>query len=256
MESFDINLGAGGTAAALVPMRRAGYGFEVIAANYNIDINFLDVNGGQTNTIKNGFSGLFLGNDFGAFEVFNRAGNPAQTVTVLVFDRDENGGSRRQPGIVNVVDAGKTRTLSGQSFMGQQQFTAGAATYASVQLFNPVGSGKRVVIEAASMTGSLAGNLILTLISASQVNGGNGHPKLSGGANSTAVLQYASSATYAGLNPSTGDLQKVPNLANTAYPISFKEPVVLLPSYGLMVVSDQNASPSVTGVFEFFEESL
>lgn len=98
MELLTIQLAANETKQ----FRKAGAYCEIIDSQAAIGINFLSVLGGQTGSIKGGLSGLYLEVDYGAFDITN--GPAAQTVTLLLCDAGESGGSRRQPGNVRVID--------------------------------------------------------------------------------------------------------------------------------------------------------
>ncbi len=171
-----------------------------------------------------------------------------------IFIGDETFEDSRITGTVDTIDSGKTRTLAGQAFMGRAVLGAGAGMYGALQLWNPAGSVKRVVIEAVSMSCTVAGNIVLTMVSVAQSNAAFGKSKLGGGADSTGVIQTATNASLGVLNPAGKDLSWTANLANATYSYSFREPVVLTAGYGLMVVSDQNASAVLQAMFEFFEE--
>jgi len=162
--------------------------------------------------------------------------------------------SARLTGVVSVVDAGKQRTIAGQAFMGRATMGAGAGTFAAVQLFNPTGSGVRAVVEAVSMQCSLAGTLYACLVNVSKTAVVLGKSKLGGGADSVSIMQTATGATFASLDLLGKEMLQLVNTANVALQWTFKEPVVLPPGWGLMVLSDQSASPTVAALWEFVEE--
>jgi hypothetical protein len=249
MEILTFNLAAN----EIKQIRRGGVGIEVVSSAYALNVNTYTSNSGQSNTLNGILAGMFGYFRFAGFDIDNR-GNPAQQVQIIVFDEGESGGCRRQPGIVNVVDAGKQRTISGQSFMARLGVGAGAGVYAGVQLFNPVASTTRAVVEAISMQCNLAGNLYAVLVNVSQTAGGAGKSKLGGGANSVSATQSATAATFNALDVLNKDLVQLSNTAGVAVGWTFKEPVVLPPGWGLLVLSDQSASPTVSAVWEFFEE--
>ncbi len=99
MEILNITLGANG----FQPYRKAGSYFEILASTGQIAVNFYSTQGGQTDSIKGGVSGLFMTTDYGAFDVQDLSG-AANAVQILVCDDGEKGGSRRQPGTVDVTN--------------------------------------------------------------------------------------------------------------------------------------------------------
>ncbi len=99
MEILNITLGANG----FQQYRKAGSYFEILASTGQIGVNFYSTQGGQTDSIKGGVSGLFMVTDYGAFDVQDLSG-ATNAVQILVCDEGENGGSRRQPGTVDVMN--------------------------------------------------------------------------------------------------------------------------------------------------------
>lgn len=99
MEILSFTLGAN----AIQQYRKAGSYLEILSSTGQIGINFYSVSGGQTDSIKNGLSGLYLNSDYGAFDIQDLSGS-ANVVQLLVCDAGEEGGSRRQPGNVRVID--------------------------------------------------------------------------------------------------------------------------------------------------------
>lgn len=99
MEIITMNLAANETKQ----FRKAGSYIEILSSIGAIGVNLYTSNGGQTDSIKGGLSGLYMRSDFGAFDVQEQSG-AAQTVQLLVCDAGEDGGSRRQPGIVSITN--------------------------------------------------------------------------------------------------------------------------------------------------------
>jgi hypothetical protein len=135
MELLSFTLAAGETKR----WERAGRYVEVIDATSAFSIYLTDANGGRVDYAINALSGIYLEGAYSAIEMTSAT---AQTVTLLVTDG--RGGSRRQPGIVQVVDGERQKVVSGVAFRG-----VGAATGSSacVEVWNPVGSGKNLFID-------------------------------------------------------------------------------------------------------------
>lgn len=176
------------------------------------------------------------------------------TATALVRVGIAGVQSARLTGVVSSVDAGKMRTVSNTAFMARGTTTVGAATVAAVQLWNPVGSGRRAVVEAISMQCSVASTMYAALVNVSRTDLALGVSKLGGGAPSVMKSQSGSAGTLAGLMYLNKELVQLVVTANVAIGWQFREPVVLPPGWGLMLISDTTASPTVTGFFEYFEE--
>lgn len=162
--------------------------------------------------------------------------------------------SARLTGVVSVMDAGKQRTIANQAFMARGTTTVGPATIAAVQLFNPAGSNMRAVVEAISMQCSVSSTIYAAMVNVSRTTLASGVSKLGGGVNSVMLSQSASAASFNALSVMNKEIVQLICTANVALGWTFKEPVVLPPGWGLMVISDATASPTVTAFFEYFEE--
>jgi len=254
LELLTINLASGETK----PFRRAGAYFEIIDSTYAVDVNFYGPDGNsQKSKIKGALSGFFAGSKFGAFEVTN--GSVAQTIQLLVCDAGESGGSRRQPGVVSVVDVSKARTLANQAFVSRVANSSAAGQYVTAQIFMPAISTKRAVVSGVTFQNSVAASFFLSLTSTAQATLGavtQGASKLGGGAASVATTQGILAATLPGVGFVDAQiLAQVSVQAGVAQTITFKEPVVLPPGWGLMMLANATAgAQALTGSFEFIEE--
>jgi hypothetical protein len=136
-------------------------------------------------------------------------------------------------GVVQMVDGGKFRTLSNSAFAGSWGQGAVASVYGRAALYNPVGSGKRLMVEQMMLVGGGAG---ASSVGFGFLNGqlstdtGTALSKMSGGTNSAAHTQ----------NDTTATPTPVPQLfalsaaASVATMYKFTEPLVILPGYGLV----------------------
>lgn len=134
-------------------LERAGRYIEVIDAAAAFDLYLSDANGGRTEYVKGALSGLYLQGAFGAIELYSPT---AQTVLLLVTDG--TGGTRRQPGVVRVVDQGAEKTLAARQFFGGviSQATAGKFGY----VFLGVTAGAlRVAVKRVVITSGVAGQV-------------------------------------------------------------------------------------------------
>lgn len=97
MELLTINLAANQTQQFAKSARQ----IEIIDSTYAVRIDFTASQGQQSDSMVGAVSGLFLRSPFAGFAVTN--GPVAQTVTLLLIENGD-GGSRRQPGNVRVID--------------------------------------------------------------------------------------------------------------------------------------------------------
>lgn len=98
-EFLTQTLAAGQT----MPFAKAGKYFEVIAdGGSTFNFNFYGPNGAQSANWRNCQAGFYLKDAYSAFDVTNNSA-VAQAITLLLMDNGE-GGSRRQPGTVDVTN--------------------------------------------------------------------------------------------------------------------------------------------------------
>ncbi|MGL5181198.1 hypothetical protein [Herbaspirillum huttiense] len=183
--------------------------------------------------------------------IFSNNANAANILgTMLIAD----GGffDNRVTGSVEVIDGGKARTLGGGAFMGGVQCVATAAQNSIVQLWNPVGSGKNVILESITYSSTNNGGILFRVYNAALSNLlANGVSKLAGGAAvSVGQLRYAPNPGVLG-----GNNMLILGIAAAQFSTyQFKEPVVLPPGQG-MLVTQGTQNVDVTGNFEWYEES-
>lgn len=175
----------------------------------------------------------------------------AATIVGTVVIGDGEITDNRITGSVEVIDGGKARTLTNTAFMGGAGIAAVAAQYAAIQLWNPAGSGKNVIVEKFEFGSNLTAYAYFHWRNAalSTLVGGV-TSKQTGGATSTAQLYKETNAALVNTNnwvtittTGTASVQRV-----------LSEPIVVKPGYGLTsicgIVNQDNSS-----VFEFYEES-
>lgn len=155
----------------------------------------------------------------------------------------------RVTGSVEVIDGGKYRTMAGQVFGWRSSFGALASNYSFGQIFNPAGSGKRVLVKSYSATG---GNVIVgwatAEIGAELGSIGN---KLSGGAESVCRKRQLrqTSASLAG-----SGFVVVGQISSGAIFVE-PEPIVINPGHGFVIASDVPGQEMVMTA-HFVEESI
>lgn len=225
-ELITVNLSAN----EVKQFRKAGSYIEIIDSSYAVGLNFYSVNGSQTNSLKGALSGLFLDIDFGAFDVVN--GATAQTVTLLVCDAGELGGSRRQPGNVRVIDQSADQTAALNQFIAMNGVSNGglgvvAGLWAQT---------KQITVKAIQFGSNVAGTMQIVTGTGRPINNQGAAPspanKLIGGAVAASALSV--SGTVAGALPVTApDLAGVTTVGYTSvqagvlYRIDLKTPILI-----------------------------
>lgn len=125
LEVLPITFAAGETKE----FRMAGRYVEILDATSAIDMLFADENGGQVGDARNVVSGLFVIAGFSSFQVKSTL---AQTVTLLITDGQ--GGSRRQPGNVRIIDSNVDKTLALKQFFGSGSTAASPGLFSTVAI--------------------------------------------------------------------------------------------------------------------------
>lgn len=250
IELIDFVLAAGGTAR----LERAGRYIEIIEAQYELGaIVLTDGDGQQAAFIRGALAGTYAEVPFKALDITNGAN--AQTVTLLVTDG--KGGTRRQPGVVQVVDTRVARTKEGRAYSYRYSTTAAAGQYATTTLNNPAGSGKRIVVEAISLGTNIAGGVSFGFSQTGPVVGASiltPRNKLSGGAATVAVVNSSSSATqYGGTGMLAMDSAFLQ--ASATQQVVLQEPIVLLENT-TFVMGGETLAQQIAGRIEYFEEPI
>ena len=176
--------------------------------------------------------------------------NAQNAGTILAGDFDFRDD--RITGSVEVIDGGRNRTIANQAFMATTYCGGQAGNTAQIQLWNPAGSTKRVIVERVARGSNTSGTVAVGITTAALVTKDkNAQCKLSGGALSTAELRFESKVGASGLASLTSNVVQ----AGVDLPFQFLEPVVLMPGFGL-VLSASTLSADVLGAYEFFEEFI
>ncbi|WP_175899096.1 hypothetical protein [Burkholderia vietnamiensis] len=244
IQSYDIQIPAGGTqllevGAQIFDFLSSGSAFDTIQV---------------LPEFQQGNVTLKLGQGFDAGKVVNRwfVKNPGTTAingTVVL----STAGFRnfRISGDVNVLDGGKSRTLSGVSFLAYGNSTGVASQYGRVQLWNPVGNTNRLIVSGGTLLANAVAQVAtLDFMTAPLANvGENGVSKKSGSATSTAYLTWDTTLTASALPV----MKALSCQANLSQDFKLSEPIVVLPGAGLVMYSSfQNAF--IGAGFEWYEE--
>lgn len=158
-------------------------------------------------------------------------------------------------GSVQVIDGGKSRTLAGGAFVANGGANAVAAQYSCTQLWNPAGSGKRLIVEslqvvavAAPVTAQLL--FMNTLLGGSTINQ-YGQSKLAGGAASAAAAYGVSTASSASSTP----FMTLSAATYSSPVVKLAEPFILQPGWGLTLWG-ASVNTTMGANFEWYEESI
>lgn len=228
------------------PLQIAGDFFRVEACEWPVTVEIMS-GGRVVGRMTNVRAGDFV-RDIAFDQVRIINGATAQAVTVQIAGGGV--GSDRVIGEVSVIDGGKARTIAGGAFFGSSGVNASAGTYAHVQLENPAGSGKRVVLEQVIFSTATAGLLSLRSGYASLANSSGGAPsKLLGGAASAGVRRWENIAGVSG-SPMTHFIIG----ANAPLVVKFAEPVVISENQRLTAAAG-TLNTDLFAAWEFFEET-
>lgn len=180
----------------------------------------------------------------------------AQTIKILVARG--RAGVFRVNGEVSVISGEVTRSKAGVAFWGSGGAVGAAGQYPVVQLFNPVASTRRVIVDQLLVSlGGVAGIVHVGQYDTAVTNfTRNPRNKSIGGANSGSEIRWLSATSSiegAGLPGS---------IAHAAYDVDadgvsmeMSEPMILEPGRGVIVVGGTVAS-TVRAVFQLWEEAV
>jgi hypothetical protein len=164
------------------------------------------------------------------------------------------------PGVVSVADGGVSWTLNQNCFIGSVKTGASAAPVHNVgSLYNPVGSGKNIVVKSM-LCYALSGAEIDFYVQAAYTppgGGVNAKNKKLGASDSLAVLT-ADSTTYPSSAPIGVPMMTQPCPTGTPFQnMTFAEPVVIPPGYALIFHPGPGASGGQSGTvtFDFREDA-
>lgn len=183
--------------------------------------------------------------------------NYANTATIVgsVVIGDGEITDNRVTGSVEVVNGEKARTLAGGMFAGSAFCAAVAATYSTIQLWNPPASGKRLIVTNVSYgVSGAAGTIAMLMKAATLANLFAVSPanKMPGSPAPVALLKYentAASETFP-----LGKLRNEDLAANTPRDWNIGGALVVPPGYGLNSYGAAVNTTTLTS-FEWFEES-
>lgn len=183
----------------------------------------------------------------------NNVGGAAIAGKVVIGDGRIDDNSLQ--GVVQTVDGGKARTLANASFSGYGGAPAVAAQYGQTQLWNPAGSGVRLVLESMTSLGASTTSAMIvtdsTAALATLVQAGL--PKLLGGSQSVGQIRNTTTASVVTANPSLFVIGAVGGAGMLQSSIKPVEPIVIPPGHGLQITGN-TANNGMSCCFEWYEE--
>lgn len=193
-----------------------------------------------------------LSRSVAAFAIAARTSGATVAGKLLIGDGD--AGAASVAGTVEVIDGGKSRTLAGSAFMAVIALSAGGVgQFTHAQLWNPPGSGKRVIVSgvrtactSSTQIAIVDSNAALTTLWLPNFQS----KRLDLGGSSAAQGRSQYNATLLGANA----LDAFAVSAGIPVFVQFKEPVVITENRGLLV-RQNNSQLDLTATFEFIEEA-
>lgn len=247
VQGYDLNIGVGQAQAIDV----AGDRVHFISATDPFAVIELRPNFSQGNIVLKPGQGYHFAEEVQRWVVYNR-GNVPLTGSLMIGTGDFF--DQRISGTVDVIDGGKARTLGSIAFGAFAYQANVAAQYTRVQLWNPAGSAKRIVLEnligLATTTGAAVGHIRLINTALGTLSG-TGNSKLAGGAASVMELRTDTTAT---VSPNSAALASLSIPVSQMQPYKPVEPLIVPPGWG--VVYWGTAGNIDFGVsFEWYEEA-
>lgn len=228
-----------------------GY-FEVLDAVYPVTVNLIGRNGEIKGIMRNAEASFYLRE--GDFQTITIESPMAQTVR-FAYGSSE-AGTRRTAGIVQVVDGSRAIVDSGVGFVGYAESPGVAAMNSQVQLWNPAGSGKKLIVKSLFLTANAAriytvryNNAALGVVS------GFSPPKCKLiGSPAVTVAETRHRNTNAVIDGTLlGPVVYV--MANDSKAFHFNEPLIVLPGNGLNVAASA-VNETAHCTFDFYEVAI
>ncbi len=228
-----------------------GY-FELIDCPYPVTVTLIGLDGAIKGVMRNAEASFYLTR--GDYQTITIESPQAQTLR-FAYGSSE-AGTRRTAGVVQVVDGGKARTLASNTYLASAASGAAAGLYSHCQIWNPIGSGKNIVIQQVIMGivvsggGAAAATLRPTAAPIATLQA-SPQSKLINAATGVAQARAEQSAAPLGAAQLAGF--SIQSLVPFVYRMT--EPVVLRPGSGLlMAVLQVNTSAELNA--ELYEEQV
>lgn len=174
----------------------------------------------------------------------------AQTVTI--FTADGTSGVDRVVGEVAVIDGGTERAIAGTAFTGYGSQPAVAAQYSHVQLWNPAGSGRVLVVTQIKAHVSAAGTAVYLCDHNAALGTAQPNPA-SKSFGVGAPVSLCKSTTNAAVLGTPIDAMAL-GVANDTKVFPLSHAIIVTPGRGIMVVTNV-VNLNLTASFEFDERA-
>lgn len=224
-----------------------GERIEILDAQYALDVYLMDKSGAQMSVMKKSEASFFSQpkEGFNSLQIYS-----AQAQYIRFFVGSGDAGTRRISSTVQVVDGGKARTQAGASGVASAQTSAVAGQNALAGLWNPAGSGRRLIVKRAFVSTGTAQPMYIGRVSVAPATLATPQSMLVDGAAFAGVGKSAG-ANVAGL----GGFTPIGAFTQSVSPVLFSldEPFVIRPGNGLMFATSM-INTDVSLVMPFFEE--
>lgn len=226
---------------------------EILEAQYPCDVMLMDKSGSQLSTMRSSEASFFSRPKEG-FQTVQITSAQAQAIRIFIGSGD--AGTRRISSTVQVIDGARARSDSGAANGAAFAMASpGAANWGVCQLWNPAGSGRRLVVGQLSVSAGPASgvNVFFSAAPLSTVFGGAISAK-----KSQVVATVAEARVQAvGALPANpyGALHQLGGGPSTYNYWKPTEPLVLLPGFGICV-GPQNSNTGIFCTYEWFEEVI
>jgi hypothetical protein len=243
VQQYDLNIPAGGAQAIDV----AGDRIQFLSAADPFAQIEVRPNYAQGNISLKPGQGFRFSEQVTRWVVFNRGQVP---LTGFLMIGSGDFFDQRISGEVSIIDGERARTLANTAFICRHYQAPVAGNGVTVQMWNPAGSGRNIVLESfgASSVTSQAINCY-SMTAALATLGAVGNSKLIGGAPSVAQGRGTNGNT-----PPTGNILVALNIqAGQVFEKSMRKPIILPPGNGIGFYSGI-ANADLAAFFEYFEE--
>lgn len=222
--------------------------FRLSASNYPVNVRLFRDNR------ELGAMANFQAGDYVAGVAFDQIaienGSTAQSVTAQLAGGGV--GSDRVLGEVSVISGEVSRSEAGVSYGGYGEQPAVAANYPHVQLWNPLGSGKNLIVNEVAASSGNGGQLFLASHNAAigSLAAYQASAKKFGGSASVAQLRNGALAAFVGTY-----LFGAWWGPNALYTVALTEPYVIPPGQGLLALNSVVNTTVMCG-FQYYEKAV